>query len=420
MLNIELILINYNHYKLVKLSEVEMSAVEKMRLISDKLIMSFILQAILDSKNATVEDMASTMLDPEGTEFSKADINWMKETKVKDVQVGSGDGTSFNISLGESLLTISDRSATRGEFRGGNVRNAIKAGVNSNPEQSLYDALTSDIQNLSKYANFIYAYTPVIGMFMAANEIEPGSDVAQVVRAQLVAAYSDLGHVILGELDRGEITATEKGWVNANNVIFDKDQQLTDAGLELLKEKLAVSLKKHVSQQLIDVVDNSDLANLVQIFDEQLAIIDENLQKFPKDSIEHKAATSLYKTLNNTRNGYLKGDIDSNTFENLCRTALNEAKNSPLKDHRGWKQVFATVGFVVISICSLSIANWISLAVTGSMDFSRTNTDSVKTLNKVESDLETVFSTKSMSDSQPESHDDELGHDDEESIKFSI
>ena len=116
-------------------------------------------------------------------------------------------------------------------------------------------------------------------------------------------------------------------------------------------------------------------------FEKQLNIIQEKARAFDAESEAGIAARQLHGSLVEARDHLISGEISIRQFKTSCSTACKTAEESVLKDHRGWKQVIATVFSAVASIATLGIANLISKAITGRFDFSKTNTDSI---NKVQ------------------------------------
>lgn len=84
-------------------------------------------------------------------------------------------------------------------------------------------------------------------------------------------------------------------------------------------------------------------------------------------------------------------------FTQKCQEACQTAEKSALKEHRGWKQIIANVGFAVASIATLGVANVLSKVLTGSFSFSKTNTDSI---NKIQ-DMKAVLNNLRSNSIEP-------------------
>ena len=341
--------------------------------------MPFITRAIRGVKTVKVEDMADTLTDrdPPAT-FTSDEIEWMKKTPISQVTVGVNytDKSShfFDLLVGnEPKLRLSGRSTTNGEFRGDIVRGVIERAKSTNNDSlTVYDAFQAHIEIVPNNAHFIYATTPAINNFLFPRRFGSKTPIFISLKDQLRDRVNSFGLSVFNSLDG----------LNACGL---EDPDLTGNANQFLQSKLQETLSKvPILQELIDFLNHFNK------FEEQLNIVNEKLSSFEDGSDAHIAATALSSKLSEARDGLLGGHSSIEKFKSSCEEACNVAERSALKEHRGWKQVFANIGFAVASIATLGIANIISKLKTGSFDFSKTNTDSTNKILKMKEELQDI------------------------------
>jgi hypothetical protein len=314
--------------------------------------------------------MADTLTDRNHpATFTSDEIEWMKSTPISQVTVGDNytnlSSDFFDLLVkDEPKLRISGRSTSNGEFRGNIVREVIESAKSTNNHSlTVYDAFQAHITNVTNNDTFIYATTQPIGYFLQDVGFDPKSQIYLSLKTQLRDRVNSFGQSVFNSLDE------------LNN-LYPENQAPTEKAHEFLQNKLQETLNEApISQELIDFL------NAFKGFEEQLQIVNKKSSSFEDGSDAYIAATELSSKLYKARNQLISGDISIEKFKSSCETACEVAESSALKEHRGWKQVFANIGFAVVSIATLGMANFISKLTTGSFDFSKTNTDSInKTL----------------------------------------
>lgn len=330
------------------------------------------LRDIKEQESTIVESMAETLLDRRNpAQFTPEEIDWMKSTAISTITVGQdcndGDDPYFNLSVhGVGQLKISGRAPTRGEFRGSIVKELIEREKISNGNMTLYAVFQAHLSDLVKHPNFIYLTNFYVCQFVANYKFNPETPLFMRLREETQNMMNAFGKSVYDSLDN-EVLARNNNPPNS----------LSPTAYDFLQKKLQEVFRKvPVSQKLINFID------VFNAFKEQLEIIEKKSHSFKNPSDEYTAATNFTSTLTQARDQLTEGKITTKQFKDTCETACSIAEESALKNHRGWKQVFANIGFLIVSIATLGIANIISKLTIGVFDFSKTNTDSViKTLN---------------------------------------
>lgn len=347
----------------------------------DRFALSFIIKAVQDVKTVKVEDMAENLTDRHHpATFTPEEIQWMKNTPIARITMGETyiEETSEFFDLlvdNESKLKISDRSPTMGEFRGSIVREVIESAQSSNkPDLTVYDALQAHISNVAKNSSFSYVASAVADTFVQDYGFDPNSQIYISLKNQLIDRLNSFGQSIFNSLD--DLTTH-----------YLENEELTNQGLGFLQNKLQIALEeKPVSPEIIDFL------NAFKKFKEQLEIVKDKLLSFEKGSNARNAGMQLGRSLSKARGELTRGDISISKFKEDCEAACDTAEQSALKEHRGWKQVFANIGFAVASISTLGIANIISKITTGSFNFAKTNTDSINKVQEMKGKLREIRS----------------------------
>ncbi|NDH66992.1 MAG: hypothetical protein EBY22_03600 [Gammaproteobacteria bacterium] len=350
--------------------------------------MGFIVAPIQQLKTVKIENMADTLTDrdPPAT-FTPEEIEWMKSTPISQVTAGenykANDSNFFDLLVNDKPagLRISGRSPSNGEFRGNIVREVIEtAKSTNNGSLTVYDAFQAHITNVTKSDTFIYVINGFIQTYLSKNfAFNSQSKIFECLKTQLRDRLNSFGESVFNSLDELNNLSLDE----LNNLSLDElnnlsleNQELTEKAHEFLQNKLQEALNEApISSELVDFL------NAFEGFNEQLEIVKEKSTSFEPKSKAYIAATELFSKLDEARNRLIEGNNSIEEFKTSCATACAEAESSALKEHRGWKQVFANIGFAVVSIATLGMANFISKLTTGSFDFSKTNTDSInKTL----------------------------------------
>ena len=339
----------------------------------DKDTMGFIVAQIQPLKTVKIESMADTLTDRDHpATFTPEEIAWMKSTPISQVTAGENYKTNDSSNFFDLLvndkpagLRISGRSTNHGEFRGNIVREVIESAKSTNNGSlTVYDAFQAHITNVTKSDTFIYAINGCIQTYLRENcAFNSQSKIFECLKTQLRDRLNSFGESVFNSLDE------------LNNLSLE-NQELTEKAHEFLQNKLQKALNEApISPELVDFL------NAFEGFKEQLEIVNEKSKSFEHGSKAYIAATNLFSTLDEARNRLIEGKNSIEEFKTSCEKACEKAESSALKEHRGWKQVFANIGFAVVSIATLGMANFISKLTTGSFDFSKTNTDSInKTL----------------------------------------
>ena len=365
----------------------------------DSVIMSLIVSAIRSVKTVKVEDMADTLTDRNHpATFTSDEIEWMKSTPISQVTVGdyytnlSSDFFDLLVK-DEPKLRISGRITSKGEFRGNIVREVIESAKSTNNHSlTVYDAFQAHITNVTNNANFIYATAQPIGHFLQDVGFDPKSQIYLSIKTQLRDRVNSFGQSVFNSLDELNNLSPE-----------NENQELTEKAHEFLQNKLQETLNEApISQELIDFL------NAFKGFEEQLEIVNKKSSSFEDGSDAYIAANELSNKLYEAIDQLISGYISIEKFKSSCETACEVAESSALKEHRGWKQVFANIGFAVVSIATLGMANFISKLTTGSFDFSKTNTDSINKTLEMKKRLQDISpclnNTDDMTAESGESH----------------
>ncbi len=338
--------------------------------------MGFIVDQIQQLKTVKIENMADTLTDRDHpATFTPEEIAWMKSTPISQVTAGENYKTSdssdfFDLLVNDkpAVLRISGRLPSNGEFRGNIVKEVIESAKSTNNGSlTVYDAFQAHITNVTKSDTFIYAINGCIQTYLRENfAFNSQSKIFECLKTQLRDRLNSFGESVFNSLDE-------------LNKLSPENQELTEKAHVFLQTKLQEALNEApISPELVDFL------NAFEGFNEQLEIVKEKSTSFEPKSKAYIAATKLFSTLDEARNRLIeaKNSIEEfKIFKTSCEKACEKAESSALKEHRGWKQVFANIGFAVVSIATLGMANFISKLTTGSFDFSKTNTDSInKTL----------------------------------------
>jgi len=349
--------------------------------------MGFIVAPIQQLKTVKIEDMADTLTDrdPPAT-FTPEEIAWMKSTPISQVTAGENYKTNdssnfFDLFVNDKPggLRISGRSPSNGEFRGNIVREFIEtAKSKNNGSLTVYDAFQAHITNVTKSDTFTYVINACILNYLRKNfAFNSQSKIFECLKTQLRDRLNSFGESVFNSLDElNRLSPENQELTEENQELTEENQELTEKAHEFLQNKLQEALNEApISPELVDFL------NAFEGFNEQLEIVKEKSTSFEPKSKAYIAATELFSKLDEARNRLIEGNNSIEEFKTSCATACAEAESSALKEHRGWKQVFANIGFAVVSIATLGMANFISKLTTGSFDFSKTNTDSInKTL----------------------------------------
>ncbi len=339
----------------------------------DTVTMGCIVDQIQQLKTVKIESMADTLTDRDHpATFTPEEIAWMKSTPISQVTAGENYKTDDSSNFFDLLvndqpagLRISGRSTNHGEFRGNIVREVIESAKSTNNGSlTVYDAFQAHITNVTKSDMFIYAINGCIQTYLRENfAFNSQSKIFECLKTQLRDRLNSFGESVFNSLDK-------------LNKLSLENQKLTEKDHVFLQDKLQKALNDApISSDLFDFL------NAFKGFKEQLEIVNEKSKSFEEGSKAYIAATQLFNTLDEARNLLIEGNNSIEEFKTSCEKAFAEAESSALKEHRGWKQVFANIGFAVVSIATLGMANFISKLTTGSFDFSKTNTDSInKTL----------------------------------------
>lgn len=355
----------------------------KLNFVLDSFTLPFIFKAIEDVASTTVESMAQTLTDrPAKDGFSAEEIQWMKTTPLSQITMGesyveNGSSTFFDLKTdGESKLKISGRTTNNGEFRGDIVRTIIStAALQGKSDISLYDAFQSNLRNVANNANFIYAANAIANQHLASTGFSPESPVFQYLQQELKNRITLFGQSVDQSL--GKISKP----------YYDENNDLTPEAAEFLTNKFDDVLNKHpFPQPLVQFI------KAFEQFETQLHAINEKAQEFKPDSLERTATTALHKELSTAKANLCHGTISVDEFKTKCQDACQTAEKSALKEHRGWKQIIANVGFAVASIATLGVANVLSKVLTKSFNFSKTNTDSINKMQDMKDILKNMRS----------------------------
>lgn len=107
--------------------------------------------------------------------------------------------------------------------------------------------------------------------------------------------------------------------------------------------------------------------------------------------LAHALATTLYDNLDKARNQLKSGTITVDVFKNICTQALDNAKKSKLKDHRGWGEVLTNFASILLSISTVGLMN---IAFKRWILFAPPTTQSVKKIVEMEKSFENIKSPK--------------------------
>ena len=357
----------------------------------DKSNMPVIVAQIQQIKTVKIENMADTLTDREAPAILTAEeIAWMQTTPISQVTAGENYMTNdssivFNLSVDNDpfVLTISGRAPTLGEFRGENVRKVIdSAKSTNNTSLTVYEAFQAHITNVTENDQFQYAINGCINHYLSNNfDFGPQSDIFKCLQTVLRDILNSFGQSVFNSLEQldqfNEDSPANPELTENANEDSPVNQELTEKAYKFLQNKLQTALNDHSASQKALF----DFFNAFDEFKEQLEIVKQKSDSFEQKSKAYSAATELFSSLNNATNQLIEGGITFDIFMTSCEAACKKAESSALKEHRGWKQVFANIGFAFVSFATLGIANLISKRTTGSYDFSKTNTDSInKTL----------------------------------------
>jgi len=337
--------------------------------------MGFIVAPIQQLKTVKIEDMADTLTDrdPPAT-FTPEEIAWMKSTPISQVTAGENYKTNdssnfFDLFVNDKPggLRISGRSPSNGEFRGNIVREFIEtAKSKNNGSLTVYDAFQAHITNVTKSDTFTYVINACILNYLRKNfAFNSQSKIFECLKTQLRDRLNSFGESVFNSLDElNRLSPENQELTEENQELTEENQELTEKAHEFLQNKLQEALNEApISPELVDFL------NAFEGFNEQLEIVKEKSTSFEPKSKAYIAATELFSKLDEARNRLIEGNNSIEEFKTSCATACAEAESSALKEHRGWKQVFANIGFSVVSIATLRMANIISKLTTGSFDF---------------------------------------------------
>ncbi|KTC78215.1 hypothetical protein [Legionella brunensis] len=138
------------------------------------------------------------------------------------------------------------------------------------------------------------------------------------------------------------------------------------------------------------------------LFDEQLEIIKTKAAELctregiTEDESEQQdelsaagEAVKLYKALKAAGEGYFHGIDSRSKFKKQCGDAI-EAARPKLEEHRGWKEFFANLASVIVSVLSVGIVNYATGK--GALGLFPVKTDSAQKLDNLEESVVTIAS----------------------------
>ncbi|MGL6028829.1 MAG: hypothetical protein ACRC0B_00255, partial [Legionella sp.] len=164
----------------------------------------------------------------------------------------------------------------------------------------------------------------------------------------------------------------------------------------------AVASTNHLGVRLQEMLEKNAFKDLsrIYVFRQTLNQLDKKREALEKEdaSDRESAASRLYQGVNTAFIQYLQSDQKAdayNRFNKESTRLIDEAKESALKDHRGWRRLLANLLIGVLSLGTAFIAN--TIYTRGKHTLFEVNTDSVNKINEMRDALKSI-----KDDEQPE------------------
>ena len=260
----------------------------------DKDIVSFIEACVTEQMKQTVENNGDVLADTDHRKtvskgFSAEEIELMKSYKLSQMEyeeypTDPGEFSKFKLKLGNSgaFILFSNRESTRGEQRGGVLKQGLDELKKENQETSLYDALTKLIRSPKTMALGIYPsifsdyFTPGKSEIFAQDmEYSNKKDI-------IIESLTELSTACIKYIEEErskkipdaqsiraikEIIATKKQEIFL--LTFNKPTPTSDSFLEFIKAKARETEIKNVNtwvKSLTDLADNQSKKDEQKIY----------------------------------------------------------------------------------------------------------------------------------------------------------
>lgn len=310
-------------------------------------------------QSAQFKDLAKGLCDHRLNPFSPDEIELMTDLKLEDLAFDETSGqlelykrnkTSSLISHPTGIL-FSNRPSEQGEMRGELLKNRLTALKTTNPEMSLHDA--------------------ILDLTYGKN-----SDLFIKFRA--------------GVEDMGFDAHTAEQFVESLIELMPNDPCLTCSEDDLYRDS---DIHKTLEALYEIFIFKKDFKN---DFDSKLALLDTKIIDLAsREETTAEASASILRLLLKNAEDRLfikpygaaetKSEFEEKLmeFKSECEDVIKLAKPM-LESHRGWKQFFADLAFLLVSVLTFGTANLVSKKVNGSYGFFNTKTDSIQIVENIE------------------------------------
>lgn len=255
-------------------------------------------------------------------------LDFLKTTRLSDIEYSNTeDNAVFTIgnSATKKSIQMSNRLPTNKELRGSVLRAALKKKTERVPQDSVYNAIESELRGLGSPTVFILKR-------VACNKGLAGDEAISKEHYDLFVFI--LLTKINEKIQKGEL-----------------DQKID---LNSLKEEA-------VRDDIWKGIDIESVYNMTQSLFENFHQIQQKSDELLKRGYPeaHKEAQALYNNLMSQTTQLTEGDISIQKFAENCNSLLDQAKKTELQKHRGlfgqlWHQIQRALSYITFGCVEIT------------------------------------------------------------------